>query len=43
MLHHVKLKDIEVLEGIFAYLTPNGWVVPDWLKLMRATCKEQAK
>jgi hypothetical protein len=38
-LHHVSLKQIEVLEGIFAYLTEDGWIIPDWLKLMRATAR----
>lgn len=37
MIHHVKMKDVEILEEIFAYLTPNGWVIPEWLKLMRET------
>jgi hypothetical protein len=33
------MKDVEILEKIFAYLTSNGWVIPDWLKLMRETVK----
>lgn len=37
MLHHVDEKNVTKLEEIFAFLTPNGWVIPEWLKLMRET------
>lgn len=39
MFHHVDEKNVEILEGIFAYLTPNGWVIPEWLILMRQTIR----
>lgn len=39
-IHHVPLKDVEVLEMIFARLTPQGWEIPDWLVLMRRTVKD---
>lgn len=35
-LHHVKEKDIAILERIFAYLTKDGWVIPDWIKLLKS-------
>ena len=34
-LHSVKQKDIEILEDIFAYLTEQGWVIPEWINLLR--------
>jgi hypothetical protein len=39
ILHQVDEKNVEILESIFAYLTPEGWVVPEWLKLLRATIR----
>jgi hypothetical protein len=27
----IALEDVVILEGIFAYLTPQGWVIPLWL------------
>lgn len=40
MLHNVKEKDVTILETMFAYLTPEGWKIPDWLVLMRETIQE---
>lgn len=36
-VHHVSLAQVAKLEEIFATLTPAGWVIPDWLVLMRRT------
>lgn len=36
-IHFVTLKNVAKLEQIFAVLTPAGWVIPDWLVLMRDT------
>jgi len=46
ILTSIRLEDVEVLEGIFATLTENGWVIPDWLIHLRevvTTRDEQAK
>ncbi len=40
--HHITEKDITILEGIFAYLTRNGWVIPEWIDQLRITTKEQS-
>lgn len=37
--HFVKSVDIEILEGIFAVFTPQGWSIPEWLILLRVTCQ----
>lgn len=37
MIHHATFEQVYVLEGIFATLTPTGWVIPAWLVLMRDT------
>lgn len=42
-VHHVKEEDVTKLEEIFAYLTPEGWQVPDWLTLMRATMQDEGE
>lgn len=39
VIHHAKIKDIEILEEIFARFTESGWVIPQWLVLMRQTAK----
>ena len=38
--HRVKTRDIYKLETIFAKLTDEVWVIPEWLLLMRVTAKE---
>lgn len=35
LIHSIQEKDIEILEGIFAYLTKQGWVIPEWIKLLK--------
>jgi hypothetical protein len=30
IIHHVSAEEIDTLQGMFAELTPLGWVVPDW-------------
>jgi len=37
LLHHIKPKDIEWLEQKFAKLTENGWIIPDWVILLKIT------
>lgn len=32
VLHSLTRSQYEHLELIFAYLTPNGWAIPAWLK-----------
>jgi hypothetical protein len=39
VLHHVRMDDVAILIGIFAKLTPDGWVIPDWLVLMGNTVR----
>lgn len=34
-LHHVSKEDVKILEDIFAVLTENGWVIPEWIDLLR--------
>jgi hypothetical protein len=43
LFHHIKPADVRWLEEHFAKLTPEGWVVPDWIKLMRATMIQEVK
>lgn len=31
----IKMEDIEILEGIFATMTPDGWEIPVWLVELR--------
>lgn len=38
---HTSLANVEVLERVFAYLTPAGWVIPDWLILMRSIVEKK--
>lgn len=42
ILATIQIKDVEILEGIFATLTPNGWVIPDWLKELRKVAERNA-
>lgn len=37
MIHHLKEDQIFYLESKFAVLTPNGWVIPDWIVYLRKT------
>ncbi len=37
MIHFIKQKDIEKLEEIFAYLTKDGWIIPEWINLLKVT------
>jgi hypothetical protein len=39
MIHHAREDQVTILEGIFAYLTPDGWVIPAWLELTRETIR----
>ena len=32
----LSLKQVEMLEATFAYLTDSGWVIPSWLISLRA-------
>lgn len=32
----MKVKDVEILEVIFAKMTETGWVIPDWLMYLRS-------
>lgn len=41
-LHSVQQKDIEILEGIFAYLTEEGWVIPEWINELRGNFDGEA-
>jgi len=34
IFHSIKPEQIKILEEIFAYLTKDGWVIPDWIKLL---------
>lgn len=40
ILHSVTLDQVEVLKGIFAYLTDQGWFIPDWLQLLELTAEQ---
>ena len=33
--HHLTYGQIDVLESVHAYLTESGWVIPEWLIVMR--------
>lgn len=35
LIHHIAERDVAWLEEFFATLTPAGWVIPDWLRVMR--------
>lgn len=35
-IHSIKQKDLDILEQVFAYLTPEGWKIPKWLLAIRA-------
>lgn len=35
MIHHIKPSQIYMLEGIFAKLTANGWIIPQWIEILR--------
>jgi len=37
ILHNIKIKDLEKLEAVFAYLTQEGWFIPKWLQDLRDT------
>jgi hypothetical protein len=37
IIHHISEDQIFYLESIFAVLTETGWVIPDWLKLLKET------
>ncbi len=37
LIHFIQAKDIEWLETKFATLTEAGWVIPDWVVLLRET------
>ncbi len=39
LLHSVTVRQVNELENVFAQLTPKGWVVPDWLKLLRKSAR----
>lgn len=46
ILTSITLEQVEVLEGIFAVLTEQGWIIPAWLIHLRevvTTRDEQAK
>lgn len=32
VLHSLTLKQINELAALFAYLTPEGWVIPAWIR-----------
>jgi len=36
LITSILVEDVEILEGIFATLTPNGWVIPEWLIYLRS-------
>lgn len=42
-LHSVQQKDIEILEGIFAYLTEEGWVIPEWINELRGNFEGEVR
>lgn len=36
MLHTaIRLRDVEILEDLFATMTEDGWVIPQWLQDLR--------
>lgn len=41
ILTSISLEQVEVLEGIFATLTEQGWVIPDWLIHLRKVVTER--
>ena len=42
-IHQVKHEDVVRLMNIFARLTPEGWVIPEWLDLMGRTIRLGAR
>lgn len=40
ILHFIREVDITWLEMKFATLTPAGWVIPEWVSLLRKTMKK---
>lgn len=39
ILHNVNHAQVDWLEQKFAYLTEKGWVIPEWINLLRKTAK----
>ena len=37
ILHNISSENIDKLEHLFATLTPEGWQVPNWIKLLKET------
>lgn len=35
LIVHIKPEDLSILEEIFAILTEDGWVIPQWLVELR--------
>ena len=34
--HGMNSEDIRILEDTFAFMTSKGWVIPEWIKLLKA-------
>jgi hypothetical protein len=39
IIHHIKLEDITRLEIQFAVFTKDGWKIPAWVSLLKASRK----
>lgn len=40
IIHHCSLGQIATLEEVFACLTEEGWVIPDWLQMLKDTADD---
>lgn len=39
IFHSISKENIEILEGIFAYLSEDGWKIPEWLQLLSSSAQ----
>lgn len=37
--HNIDREMVAWLEMKFAYLTPDGWVIPEWIEILKKTAK----
>lgn len=43
LITDISLEDVERLENIFATRTQTGWIVPQWLNVLRAAVEQKEK
>jgi hypothetical protein len=39
LIHHITHTHVDKIEAAFAYLTPQGWVTPEWVLMLRRTVR----